>query len=101
MADHGYDCSIVFEPLSPGDLYFDYHKMKKVDADKAGVDFTEGYRKQLTNFVNEVKAKGPAEEVLPFKEGDTLLTWELRGNTSYRTIVAEFLQELGYAVEEN
>jgi hypothetical protein len=41
------------------------------------------------------------QEILPFKDGDTLLSWELKGNLSYRSSVANTLRELGYEVEEN
>ena len=101
-----YDCESVFEPFSPGDLYWDYHKNKKEDYEQAGQIFSEGYRAKLDAFVESAQAKADEEgvsvlEVLPFKDGDTLLSWEKKGNTSYRAMLADYLRELGYDVEEN
>lgn len=99
------ECQFRFDPLDPGVLYWDYHKYKKDDPEAAGEAFVAGYRKQCADFVADVKAKQAngqnIEDILPFKDGDTLLTWERKGNTSYRAIAAEYLRELGYEVEEN
>ena len=99
-------CDLRFEPLDPGELYWDYHKEKKIDPKAAGENFISGYRAQCQAFVNavkdEVESTGKSVfEILPFKEGDNLLSWENKGNTTYRAIAAEYLRELGYEVEEN
>jgi len=101
-----YECESMFEPFSPGQLYWDYHQNKKNDYDSAGEIFSSGYRAQLDGFVKDAQSRADAEgksvlEVLPFKDGDTLLTWEKKGNTSYRAMLADFLRDLGYEVEEN
>ncbi len=101
-----YNCDSMFEPFSPGQLYWDFHKNKKDDYEGAGEVFSSGYREKLNEFVEmvnaEAKDKGISPlEVLPFKDGDTLLSWEKAGHTSYRTMLADFLRELGYEVEEN
>jgi hypothetical protein len=40
----------------------------------------------------------PIFELLPFNDGDTLLSWEREGHTSYRPLVADCLKKLGYKV---
>lgn len=98
------DCESVFTPFVPND-YWDYHKNKKTDPE-AGRKFVEGYNAQLESFVKEVQAEAAAQgksvqELLPFQDGDNLLTWEKKGNLSYRAILAKYLTQLGYEVEEN
>ncbi len=101
-----YECEMVFEPFSPGDLYWDYHKNKKDDYDAAGEVFVEGYRKKLDEFMNSLSEEAQNQgkdliEILPFEEGDTLLSWEKKGNVSYRAMLADYLRDIGYEVEEN
>jgi len=100
------ECDLRFGALDPGQLYWDYHKFKKEDPEHAGEAFTVAYKKQCQDFIDDVKDKAAKEsktvfELLPFQDGDTLLSWEKKGNTSYRAIAAEFLRELGYEVVEN
>jgi hypothetical protein len=107
----GYECDFSHDYLSPEDVYWDYHKAKKAangDDDllqKAGEDFVEGYKARLQDFKNdlEVEMKSTSksmEELIGFEDGDTLLSWERGGHTTFRSHVAEFLRELGYEVEE-
>lgn len=107
----GYECDFGHDYLSPEDVYWDYHKAKKAadgDAEllqKAGEDFVEGYKARLALFKealdDDVKNTGKTmEELIGFEDGDTLLSWERGGHTTYRTHAAEFLRELGYEVEE-
>lgn len=100
------ECDTVFYPLSPGQLYWDYHKQKKAGNEDAGENFVNGYKEQLDNFVHSVKKEAQETgktvfEVLPFQDGDTLLSWENKGHLTYRAHAAEALRELGYEVEEN
>ena len=99
-------CDLKFVALDPGDLYWNYHKQKHSDPDQAGKQFVSAYREKLQHFVEDVRKTASEQgktvlEVLPFKEGDTLLSWEKKGNTSYRAITAEYLRQLGYDVEES
>lgn len=101
-----YECEFVFEPFSPGDLYWDYHKNKKEDYEHAGEVFVNAYREQLDSFVQEATEEAQKQgkdiiDILPFKDGDTLLSWEKKGNMSYRAMLADYLRDLGYEVEEN
>jgi|SRR5690606_6036995 len=103
--DLPYDCDFVFSHLSPEDLYWEYHKNKKNDPELAGKIFVENFEAKLKDFSNavvkEAEEKGISNlEVLPFKDGDTLLSWEKGGHTSFRTHIAACLRELGYEVEE-
>jgi len=100
------ECDLKFDALSPGDLYWDYHKYKKDDPEIAGKAFEKAFRAQLDTFVKEVNAEAEKQnksvfDILPFKDGDTLLSWEKGGHMTYRVIVAEYLRKLGYEVEEN
>ena len=107
----GYECDICHEWLSPEQVYWDYHKSKKTAGDdeallkKAGEDFVVGYKARLQDFKatlkKESKKTGQSiQELIGFEEGDTLLSWERGGHTTFRTHTAEFLRELGYEVEE-
>lgn len=105
-SDEAVQCDHRFSPLDPGQLYWHYHKAKKDDPEQAGEAFVEAYRRQCEEFVSGVQKQAETEnktifEVLPFKDGDTLLSWEREGNISYRGITAEYLRKLGYEVEEH
>lgn len=119
--DLNYDCDLSFPALSPEQVYWDYmdakRKARMLEAEgrkpeaeammaEAGVSFINGYRAKLDEFVKSVRETAEEEgaecfEVLPFQDGDTLLTWEAKGHQSYRSILAEYLKELGYEVEQN
>ena len=107
----GYECESQYEGLSPEDVYWDYHKAKKAADDdaemlkKAGDDFVQGYKDRLSGFkkaVEEAAQKNNSSifDVIGLEDGDTLLSWERGGHTSYREHTAEFLRGLGYEVEE-
>lgn len=100
------ECDMVFDQFSPtAEDYFTYHKNKH-DGPQAGEIFVESYKKQLSDICLEIaetareQDKDPTD-ILPFSEGDTLLSWEKKGSTSYRAILAEYLRDLGYDVIEN
>lgn len=100
------ECDLVFDPLSPtADDYFTYHKNKH-DGPEAGEKFVEAYKTQLGNFCMQVSKDAKKQgkditELLPFKDGDTLLSWERKGSVTYRKHLAEYLRDLGYDVIEN
>jgi len=107
----GYDCDFVYEGLSPEDVYWDYHKAKKAAGDddsamkKAGDNFVSGYKARLAEFKDLVereakKTESSVEDLIGLEDGDTLLSWERGGHTSFREHTAEFLRGLGYEVEE-
>jgi hypothetical protein len=107
----GYVPDFVHEYLSPEDVYWDYHKAKKsADGDaellqKAGEDFVAGYVARLDEFKTTLEKQAAdtgqsVQELIGFEDGDTLLSWERGGHTTFRTHAAEFLRGLGYEVEE-
>lgn len=100
------DCYLVARWLSPEGLYWEYHNNKKAGNEKAGEIFTAAYKEKLDSLVQEIKEEAEKTnksvfDVLPFMDGDTLLSWEKKENISYRPIVAEYLRQLGYEVIEN
>ena len=40
-------------------------------------------------------------EVLPFKEGDTIASWERERYTNYRPLIGAFFEKLGYEVVQH
>lgn len=100
-------CDLVFSHLSPtSDDYYNYHRDKKTDPDEAGPKFLKAFRATLAEFKEGVLAAASSSnktifEILPFKDGDTLLSWEHKGHLSYRAMIATTLRELGYEVIEN
>lgn len=107
----GYEPDFVHEYLSPEDVYWDYHKAKKAadgDADllqKAGEDFVANYVARLDEFKVALEKQAAetgqsVQDLIGFEDGDTLLSWERGGHTTFRTHTAEFLRGLGYEVEE-
>lgn len=95
----------IFLPLTPDSSVMNrYYELREEDADAAGKYFIEQYTKQCQDFVDEVLVMigdSSAESVLPFKEGDTLCSWERAQYTNYRKILAPFLEKLGYEVVLN
>ena len=101
-----YECEQVHRGLGPEDIYWEYHKLKKSDPDKASEYFNKEYEAKLQKFVDEVKKAANQQnttvfKLIGFEDGDTLLSWEKAGNTSFRTTLAEYLRKLGYDVTEN
>jgi hypothetical protein len=96
-----------YDYLIPSQILQDqYHSESKMNISEAADNFINGFRNQLNNFVNKViktsadLRKTPVE-LLPFQDGDTLVSWERKANNNYRGIVAEYLEKLGYEVISN
>lgn len=96
------DC--VFLPFIPEQSILDYYNQQKDNNPKdAGKFFVDSFKKQLKDFIvelnEEAKKQGRnPQEILPFQDGDTLLSWERYERQNYRSIVAEVLIDLGYEV---
>jgi hypothetical protein len=78
-----------------------YHDLQLENQVEAAEYFNKAFKEQLDNFLNELQIVAKEEnkllsDLLPFNEGDTLLSWEREGNTSYRYLVAEYLNKIGY-----
>jgi hypothetical protein len=85
-------------------LINNYRENQLNDQVEASNKFTNGYSDQLKLFFDQVKNDSKStgqsvQELLPFRDGDTLLCWERKGFRSYRTILARFLEDAGYEVE--
>jgi hypothetical protein len=100
-------CPYRYEKFSPDpDEYWEYHKNKKTDYEAAAVKFRDSYQAKLDAVIKEARERADAEgvdviDIFPFEDGDTLLSWERKGNMTYRTMLADYLRDLGYDVEEN
>ena len=97
-------CDFKFAHLTPSQELMDqYNDMTLNDPLNASKAFVDGFNKQLDEFCEDVmatakdKGKVPSE-LLPFKDGDTLASWERENYRNYRTMVAPILQKLGYEV---
>lgn len=95
---------LVFQPFTPPvELINSYNDMRTSQPKEAGEMFTSQYKAQLESFVSAVKEALPRDnslltDLLPFKDGDTLASWERAEFTNYRKILAPFLEQLGYEV---
>ena len=76
-----------------------------IEAQKLASDyFNKAFYEQLKLFLVELNKAAKEEnktmmELLPFNDGDTLVSWERFGNTNYRGVVGGLLQKIGYKVE--
>ena len=100
-----YDVDGAFTFLMPKqEITHEYRKMQIANQMKAASFFNKEYKQQLSDFCSDV-LKNAGEQntdptsLLPFKDGDSLLSWERESFTSYRPVVAEYLKKLGYEVE--
>ena len=100
-------CEAVFTPLIPNNsIINNYYELKKTDAEKASKLFVEAFSKQLDAFASDVELQAEEEdchihEVLPFKDGDTLASWERESRNNYRDLVEKVLERLGYEIERH
>ena len=94
----------AFKPFIPPSELIQAYKDKQLEDQKKASDFfAEAYGKQIKDFLSEVqkdaeKKNVSVQELLPFKDGDTLLTWERYGYRSIRPMLARFLEEIGYEI---
>lgn len=80
-----------------------YDNLKIESQQKAANFFNEKYNEQLDKFKKALEEYCIANnkkqmEVLPFCDGDTLLSWERFGYNNYRGTIGSFLKSLGYEV---
>ncbi|MFA6201548.1 MAG: hypothetical protein WC679_14215, partial [Bacteroidales bacterium] len=83
-----------------------YKTLLQNNKEMASEHFIVEFKKQLDEFYNKVVKAAQAKnitpiELLPFKENDTLVSWERKANTHYRGLIAELLKKLGYEIVEN
>jgi len=101
------ECDLVFPHLIPSkEITIKYRDESLKDYKKAGPAFVKSFKEELELFVKDVEdackedKKNP-QEILPFKENDTLASWERKHFNNYRGYVAECLEKLGYEVVLN
>ena len=98
-------CDLQFKQLTPRQELTDtYNDMAVSDPKNAGKQFVKDFTAQLDEFCNEVLAAADGadpQEVLPFQDGDSLVSWERANFTNYRSLITPFLEKLGYEVITN
>lgn len=88
----------------PSKETLDEYKKRQLEDQKDASDFfVKTYSSQLKQFFGEVEESAKKDgtsvpDKLPLQSGDTLLSWEREGYTSYRPLLAQFLEEAGYDV---
>lgn len=94
----------IFEPFAPPtSLINEYNSLRTSDPEKASKLFITSYTEQLESFFNDLVKESEKEgcsviNLLPFKDGDTLCSWERKDFTNFRKILAPFLEKVGYEV---
>lgn len=74
------------------------------EAQKKASDYFNGvFYNQCKLFLIELNKAAKLEnkkmmDLLPFEDGDTLVSWERFGNTNYRAMVGGVLSKIGYEV---
>lgn len=91
------EVKLHWEPGIPSEeLLNTYQEERTVNPEAAADKFVSGYRAQLDQVFTGLT---PADQdYLPFKDGDTLISWERAERNNYRKILAEYLEKLGYEV---
>lgn len=90
--------------LTPTEDSLENYKIKQLEDQKTAADFfNKAFYERLKAVLIKLKSQAKAEnktemELLPFKNGDTLLSWEREGNSNYRGTVAGLLKKIGYEV---
>jgi len=94
----------AFKPFVPlQEITDEYRRLQLEDQKKASDFFVSNYKKQLDDFFYEIKESATKQEktvqdILPFQDGDTFLTWERYGYTSIRPMLSSYLEKEGYKI---
>jgi hypothetical protein len=98
------DIKFIYKDFVPSnEIINNYYLNKNKNQDLAAKAFELEFSKQLDEFKGKLlkfcenNNKEP-KEVLPFKDGDTLLSWERFGYSNYRKPISNLLESLGYEV---
>jgi len=92
-----------FFAIPDEELLSEYRAEQLQDQGRARDLFVNGYKRQLDNVFDSVRIDADKDgkdprELLPFRDGDTLLCWEREGFTNYRSILASYLEDIGIDV---
>lgn len=96
--------SSKFPPFTPPTaLIKAYNDLRIVNSEKATETFVSAFSVQLSEYSKQVSEEGfslnkNAIDILPFKEGDTLCSWERKEFSNYRKLIASVLETMGYDV---
>ena len=105
----------LYSHLTPKEEYVEKYKKMQIDYDqnipasvleaqkKAADYFKSVFYDQLKSFLIELNKAAKEEnkkmmELLPFEDGDTLVSQEKEGNSNYRGMVGGLLKKIGYEV---
>lgn len=101
----------LYTYLTPKDEYIEQYKKiqlelsdEKPNALKDAADYFTGiFYNQLKLFLINLNKAAKEEnktmmELLPFCDGDSLVSWERFGNSNYRGLVGGALKKIGYEV---
>lgn len=98
------DVNKSFKPFIPEqEIATKYKKIISKTKNGASAFFVREYGLQLKKFENKIKKLAKEknksiQELLPFKNGDTLASWERKNYTNYRKMIGLTLINLGYKV---
>jgi hypothetical protein len=93
----------IFEPFTPNiELIKTYNQLRAKNQILASQEFVIGYTKQLDEFFIQLQEASVAENtamvnLLPFKNSDTLASWERANFTNYRKVLAPYLLKIGFS----
>lgn len=96
-----------FQHFIPDESLIDqYYSLRPVNEKAASYNFVTGFQAQLEKTLEDILLEAKKENVsvmdlLPFKDGDTLCSWERSQYSNYRKVLAPYLEKLGYEVVLN
>jgi hypothetical protein len=105
----------LYSHLTPNEEYISTYKKMQLDYDQdipdtvsaaqklASEYFNTAFYEQCKLFLIELNKAAKNEnkkmiDLLPFEDGDTLVSWERFGNSNYRGMVGGLLKKIGYEV---
>lgn len=97
---------LQFKYFIPNDKLLQTYYETKESNPQAGNEFIAGYQQQLNDFELALQQESQSSgqsimDLLPFQDGDTLLSWERAEFTNYRKLLAPLLEKIGYVVVLN
>lgn len=98
------EVGLIFKPFTPPySLVQKYNNMRVSQPKEASDMFVAAYIEQLDAFMEVLKLDAQNEnktmvEMLPFQDGDTLVSWERAEYTNYRKILAPYLEKMGFEI---
>lgn len=97
------EVNLKFDPFIPSlEISNKYYEEKNTNPN-AGPEFAGAYKKQLIEFLTDVKKQAEEKnmsiaEFLEFQDGDTFASWERAENSNYRRTLGDVLEDFGFEV---